>query len=195
MEITDINQLDFNKSYTYADYFSWKFQERVELLKGKIFRMSPAPNRFHQTILTDFGTELSYFLKSKPCQVFFGPFDVRLDRFVNDKQVQTVVQPDICVVCDLTKLDDRGCLGAPELVVEILSPGNTKKEMKYKFELYESSGVQEYLIVDPAEQVVWQYVLENGQFTNHRPLITEDTLKSSVLAGFEISVAAIFGSI
>jgi Uma2 family endonuclease len=194
MEITDINQLDFSKTYTYADYFSWKFQERVELLKGKIFKMSPAPNRLHQTILTDFGTEISYFLKNKPCQVFFAPFDVRLDRFVTDKMVLTVVQPDICVVCDNSKLDERGCLGAPELVIEILSPGNTKKEMKYKFELYEASGVQEYLIVDPTEQVLWQYKLENGQFTNHRPLIIDDVYKSAVLQGFDLPISEIFST-
>ena len=106
--------------------------------------------------------------------------------------MQNVVQPDICVVCDITKLDDRGCSGAPELIVEILSPGNTKKEMKYKFELYEAEGVQEYWIVDPTEKVILQYILENNQFTNHRPLIEEDTIQSTVLQGFTLPLSNIF---
>jgi Uma2 family endonuclease len=192
MEITSLSQLDLTKSYTYADYFSWKIQERIELFKGKIFAMSPAPSRHHQEISQFINTELSIFLKNHSCKVYFAPFDVRLQRTVDDKKVNTVVQPDICVVCDLTKLDDRGCSGAPELVVEILSPGNTKKEMKYKFELYEEAGVEEYWIVDPAEKMVLQYCLENGQFTNHRPLIEEDSLHSRVLTGFSIELEKVF---
>jgi Uma2 family endonuclease len=192
MQITSLSQLDLNKSYTYADYFSWKFQERIELLKGKIFAMSPAPSRHHQEISLFIITEISNFLKNHPCKVYFAPFDVRLQRTVDDKKVDSVVQPDICVVCDLSKLDDRGCSGAPELIVEILSPGNTKKEMKYKFELYEEAGVEEYWIVDPAEKMVLQYNLENGQFTNHRPLIEEDILHSKVLDGFSIELEKVF---
>jgi Uma2 family endonuclease len=192
MKITSLSQLDLTKTYSYADYFSWSFQERVELIKGKIFNMSPAPNRVHQTIVRDIAKQLLNFLDNNPCQVYFAPFDVRLERVKDDKKVQNVVQPDICVVCDLTKLDDRGCSGAPELVIEILSPGNTKKEMKYKFELYETAGVLEYWIVDPTERIVWQYNLENSQFINHKPLIDEDTLYSSVIPNFSIKLESIF---
>jgi Uma2 family endonuclease len=105
------------------------------------------------------------------------------------------LQPDICVICDLTKLDDRGCSGAPELVVEILSPGNTKKEMKYKFELYEAAGEQECWIVDPIQKMVLQYILKDNSFVNYHPLIEEDTLKSYVLEGLEIDLKEIFGNI
>lgn len=192
MEITSLSQLDLDKTYSYADYFSWKFQERVELLKGKIMKMSPAPSRQHQEIAQFINSELYSFLKTNPCRVFFAPFDVRLERVKDDKKVENVVQPDLCVVCDLTKLDDRGCSGAPELIVEILSPGNTKKEMKYKFQLYEAAGVEEYWIVDPSEKVVFQYVLENAQFVNHRPLIEEDTLHSKVLDGFSLRLDGVF---
>lgn len=192
MEITSLSQLDLTKTYSYADYFSWKFQERVELLKGKIMQMSPAPSRMHQTLQAKIGNRLYNFLENQPCQMFYAPFDVRLERVKDDKKVQNVVQPDICVVCDITKLDDRGCSGAPELVVEILSPGNTKKEMKYKFELYEAAGVQEYWIVDPTENVILQYILENNQFTNHRPLIEEDTIQSTVIQGFILPLSTIF---
>lgn len=156
-------------------------------------RMSPAPNRRHQEISSDIGYLFRKHLEGQPSQVFYAPFDVRLERVKDDRKIQSVVQPDICVICDLTKLDERGCLGAPELIVEILSPGNTKKEMKYKFELYELASVEEYWIIDPTENIVWQYVLENGQFVNHRPLIEEDTLHSKVLAGLSVELSEVFG--
>ncbi len=194
MQITDLNQLDLTKTYSYADYFSWKFHEKVELLKGKIMKMSPAPNRQHQEIAQIINLKIAQFLIGKPCKIYFAPFDVRLERTQNDKLVQNVVQPDICVICDLTKLDDRGCSGAPELIIEILSPGNSSKEMKYKFELYEAAGVEEYWIVDPSEKVIWQYVLEKGQFVNHKPLIEEDRLYSTVLEGFSIELVEVFKS-
>ncbi len=195
MEITSLNQLDLTKSYTYADYFSWKFQERVELIKGKILKMSPAPSRKHQEVSQFINNEIYNFLKNKPCKVFYAPFDVRLERVKDDKKVNSVVQPDICVICDLSKLDDRGCSGAPELIVEILSPGNKNKEMKYKFELYEEAGVEEYWIVDPTEKTVLQYILSNGQFSNHRPLIEEDTLQSTALKGFSLNLQQVFADI
>lgn len=192
MEITSLNQLDLEKSYSYADYFSWKFRERVELLKGKIMKMSPAPSRRHQTMSRIVGTNIINFLDKSPCQVFYAPFDVRLERANDDRKVQNVVQPDICVICDLSKLDDRGCSGAPELIVEILSPGNTKKEMKDKFELYEAAGVEEYWIIEPTENIVLQYFLENGHFVNYRPLIEEDILHSRVLEGFSLELSSVF---
>jgi Uma2 family endonuclease len=195
MEITSLSQLDLDKTYNYADYFSWKIQERVELLKGKIMQMSPAPSRMHQTLSRELGTKMIIFLVNSPCQVFYAPFDVRLERNDDDNKVTSVLQPDICVVCDLSKLDDRGCSGAPELVVEILSPGNSKKEMKYKFELYQEAGVLEYWIVDPIQKIVLQYILKNNYFVNYRPLIEEDVLKSLVLEGLEIDLKEIFGSI
>lgn len=192
MEITSLSQLDLSKTYSYADYFSWKFQERVELLRGKIMKMSPAPSKQHQRISSKLGFSIQKSLELSSCQVFYAPFDVRLESVKDDKLAKTVVQPDICVICDLTKLDDRGCSGAPELIVEILSPGNTAKEMKHKFKLYEEAGVEEYWIVDPTEKIVWQYHLENGIFTNHRPLIEEDVLHSLVLKGFSIELSAVF---
>lgn len=162
MEITSLSQLDLSKSYSYADYLSRKLAERVELFKGKIFNNSPAPARQHQRFSADIGFTIQNYIKSHNCQLFYAPFDVRLERKKDDKLVSTVVQPDICLICDLTKLDDRGCNGAPELVVEILSPGNSKKEMNQKFTLYEEAGVLEYWIVQPSEECVLQYVLING---------------------------------
>jgi len=193
-EITSLEQLDLNKVYSYADYLTWKFKERVELFKGKIVAMSPAPASDHQRVSAKIGTPIFLFLENSPCEVFYAPFDVRLESVKKDEKNYTVVQPDISVICDPTKIDKRGCLGAPDLVVEILSPGNTDKEMKYKFELYESSGVKEYWIVQPNEKLVFVYHLENGQYVNHRPLILSDTLQSKILSGFELELSKIFTS-
>ncbi|MFT6205807.1 MAG: Uma2 family endonuclease [Spirosomataceae bacterium] len=106
--------------------------------------MSPAPASRHQRISWNISFELGKFLDNSPCEVFYAPFDVHLERTKNDEQIQTVVQPDICVICDISKIDEKGCSGAPEVVVEILSPENSKREMKAKYELYEEAGVLEY---------------------------------------------------
>lgn len=129
-----LSDLDFNKTYTYADYLKWTFDERLEVIKGKIFKMSPAPGSVHQIVSGAIFNELYNFLrKRKPCRVFSAPFDVRLShRSVDDKEIVTVVQPDICVICDPQKIDSKGCIGAPDIVVEILSPGNNKKELQNK---------------------------------------------------------------
>ncbi|MDO5104955.1 Uma2 family endonuclease [Capnocytophaga sp.] len=173
--ITNINQLDVaNGVYTYADYLLWKFEERVELLKGKIFKMSPAPSLRHQKISMNLSGLLWQFFKGKKCQLFSAPFDVRLPK-KNEKgdQIHTVVQPDLCVICDENKLDERGCIGAPDLIIEILSPGNSKKEMKNKFELYQESGVEEYWIVNPTDENILVNVLEDGKYRILKPVVDE----------------------
>jgi Uma2 family endonuclease len=194
--ITDINQLDFSKEYTYADYLTWQFKERVELIKGRIFKMSPAPNRRHQTISRELFLEIGLFLRKKNCQVFHAPFDVRLplpkDKATGDK-ITTVVQPDITVVCDENKLDQQGCNGAPDIVLEILSPGNSTREMKDKYQLYQSAGISEYWLVDPEHEFVIIYTLNTeGKYIGSEPYTSEATIKSSVLKGFELNVAEIF---
>src|SRR5690606_38432683 len=124
-------------TYTYADYLLWRIEERLELIKGKVFKMTPAPNLRHQQVSGRFYVSLQNLFQAGPCQVFYAPFDVRLydrKKYVKaDKDIYTVVQPDLCVICDESKLDERGCLGAPDLVIEILSPGNSRREMKQKF--------------------------------------------------------------
>jgi Uma2 family endonuclease len=191
MELSD---LDFSKTYTYADYFKWQFDERLELIKGKIFTMSPAPSRSHQEISISMTVKLANFLKGKTCKVYAAPFDVRLPRSSNeDNAIYTVVQPDICVVCDLSKLDDRGCIGAPDIVVEILSPGNNKKELRNKYEVYEEAGVKEYWIIHPSERTFLKYTLnDNGLFQPSRLLIAGDELTSNVLPGFLMDINEIF---
>lgn len=171
--ITDINDLDLNKKYSYADYILWKFKERVELIKGKIFKMSPAPNVSHQEISRNINRVLDYYFLDKPCKVFYAPFDVLLTdkkKSSADNDIQTVVQPDLCVICDLEKIaDGKKCVGAPDLVIEILSPGNSKKEMDYKFDLYQEAGVSEYWLVYPEEKSVNIFVLKEGQYIGLKP--------------------------
>jgi len=193
MELAD---LDFNKVYTYADYMKWQFDERVELLKGKIFKMSPAPNRMHQEISSIIHYEIFNFLKTSKCKVYAAPFDVRLPRkSKEDKDILTVLQPDICVICDESKLDDRGCIGAPDIVVEILSPSNNKKELKYKYEIYEEAGVKEYWVVFPPEKTIMIYTLTSGKYIASRFMFAEDTVASSVLPGFSLDLNRLFASL
>ncbi len=191
-----IDDLDFSKTYSYADYYSWKFEERLELIKGKIFKMSPAPSGNHQIISLNISGELYNFLKGKPCKVFSAPFDVRLvSTETSDKKVKNVVQPDVCVICDLTKMaDPRSCLGAPEIVVEILSPGNNKKELKIKYDLYEEFGVKEYWIVYPDEQSMIRYILnENGKFVTEGSALTlGDSVTTPILPGLALALDDVF---
>lgn len=193
--ITDINQLDLNKTYSYADYLTWQFQEKLELIKGKIFKMSPAPSTTHQRISGRLHGRLFNFFEPHPCNLFAAPFDVRLldkKKSTLDKEIYTVVQPDLCVICDETKIDERGGIGAPDLVIEILSPGNSNKEMKYKFDLYEEAGVLEYWIVNPADKTVFIYVLKENQFIGMHPLIEEDAIQSKLFPELDFKLESIF---
>lgn len=192
--ITNINQLDLNGVYTYADYLLWKFEERVELLKGRIFKMSPAPSTQHQKSLGKLHLIFANYFEGKKCQVFFAPFDVRLPKKQEENgKIYTVVQPDLCVICDPKKLDDRGCLGAPDLVIEILSPGNSKKEMKNKFELYEEAGVKEYWVVQPEYENIIIYILENGKYRGIAPVTEGDFATSHLFPELKIPASKIFG--
>lgn len=164
--ITDISQLDPNGTYTYADYLKWQFDESVELIKGKLYQMSPAPRRAHQRAVSQLLIDVGTYLDDKTCQIYTAPFDVRLPVRNERKpdQLHTVVQPDICVICDTAKLDDAGCLGAPDWVIEVTSPRTIKKDFNEKFNLYEQSGVREYWIVVPREDFVHVYTLEDGKY-------------------------------
>jgi Uma2 family endonuclease len=192
--ITKFEDLDLTKQYSYADYLTWQFQERLELIKGYIFPMS-APARRHQQISWNLTTSFVDYFRNNPYKVYLAPFDVRLPRTptAENKKVMTVLQPDLCVICDLTKLDDKGCVGAPDLVVEILSPGNTKKEMKQKFDAYQDAGVTEYWIIQTDDRNVFQYVLNNeGIYIGLHPLTDEDELVSRVFPDFKIDLATVF---
>lgn len=188
------NDIDGSLTYTYANYLNWLFPERVELVKGKVFKMSPAPSRIHQGIVRNISNALVNYLKGKPCQVYFAPFDVRFPKESKaDKDVYTVLQPDICVICDKSKLDDRGCIGAPDIVVEILSPGNTKMELLHKYRIYEEFGVKEYWVVSQGDQSILIYTLEDcGKFQPSKIFTLSEKVTSSVLPGFELFLNDVF---
>ena len=158
--ITSPADLDPTATYSYADYLSWKFEELVELIKGKVMRRMSAPADLHQAILAALTYKFYGHLLGKPCQVRMAPYDVRLPQTgrTTDEAIYTVVQPDLCVICDPAKLEKRGCLGAPNLVVEVLSPGTAARDWKDKFDLYEEAGVGEYWIVAPLEQDISVFV-------------------------------------
>jgi Uma2 family endonuclease len=162
--------------------------------------MSPAPNTNHQRISGYLHRKIGYFLENKSCEVFAAPFDVRLynkkKSVKANKDILTVVQPDICVICDAKKIDEKGCLGAPDLVIEILLMGNSKKEMKIKYELYEESGVKEYWIVDPEHQAIQQFILgDNDLFYLKKIWVDEVNIQPFIFPELDINFAQIFKNI
>lgn len=198
IQTPSVQEPDFSYSgvYTYADYIKWTIEERIELIKGKIFRMSPAPNTVHQILVGNLFSVLRSCLKGNSCQVFFSPFDVRLPKWSNDNEaITTVVQPDLCVICDPKKIDKRGCLGAPDIVVEILSPSNNSKELKNKYEVYEEAGVKEYWIVSPQDHSFLVYTLTNNKYVPSRLMAEGDIVTSTVLDGFSLDLQSLFDNI
>ncbi len=193
--ITNINQLDPEGTYSYADYLLWQFQERVELIKGKIFVMSPAPSRRHQVVTKILNRYLDKYFINHSCGLYFTPSDVRLINFqksTEDKTVFSIVQPDLYVVCDRSKLDDRGCIGSPDLVIEILSPGNSKKEMGIKFRLYEENLIPEYWMVEPAENAIYVYTLQGETYIGLKPCIEGETITSRRFPELDFPIEKIF---
>ncbi len=192
--ITDISQLDLSKSYTYADYLSWKFTDLVELVRGRVMRKMSAPTEAHQQCSSNLQGLVWNYLRGKPCRVYAAPFDVRLLRSTGngDTQVKTVVQPDLCVICDLTKLDRRGCVGAPDWIIEILSPGTAIHDTKTKFDLYAENGVGEYWIVYPGEQTISVYVLREGEYQPQADYYEPGLIPSHTLPELQLEWADVF---
>ncbi|GHV92056.1 hypothetical protein AGMMS50268_25590 [Spirochaetia bacterium] len=185
--------LDYNlyedQHYTYADMLEWDEDLRAEIIDGEVYLMSP-PARFHQEINSELHGQLWAFLKGKPCKLYPVPFGVRLFP-KEDLSDDTVVEPDIVVVCDHSKLDDRGCKGAPDLVIEILSPSNTQRDRIVKFRKYLAAGVREYWIVDPNQKTVEIHILKAGQYVTTVYDATEEA-PVSVLPGCKIKLQDVF---
>lgn len=192
--ITKFSDLDLTKQYTYADYLLWQFSERVELIRGFIKKMSPAPSRYHQTVAQNLSGIFYTKFRNQQCKVYFAPFDVRLPIPSKNKEI-TIVQPDLCVVCDESKLDDSGCNGAPELVIEILSPNNSKHDLDTKFKLYEEAGVLEYWIVEPVEKMLLVYTLINGKYIGLPPQTEGENIQSRLFPAMEIAVIDVFENV
>ncbi|MBX2915152.1 MAG: Uma2 family endonuclease [Cyclobacteriaceae bacterium] len=190
-----VEEPDLSLSYTYADYLKWDLPEMVELIRGKVYKMSPPPTSRHQTIVVNLVTEIKAFLKKQKCKVFVAPFDVRLLRKgKQNEDITTVVQPDICVICDPTKIDTRGCLGAPDWIIEILSKHTSAKDLNEKFEVYEEAGVKEYWVVHPGEQTVLVYTLNDaGKYEGIlKPYVRTDKVQPKTLPGLTIDLEEVF---
>ncbi len=197
-KITDLSQLDLNGTYSYADYLTWQLDQTVELIKGKIMVMSPAPNLKHQRISRNMLRPIDNYLRHKSCEVFVAPFDVKLydsrKSKLGDQEVFSVVQPDLCVICDKEKLTEQGCSGAPDWIIEVLSPGNTKKDMHLKYELYQENGVTEYWLVYPYEQAVYQFVLDrhSEKYQLHAMYAGDDLAMPYLFPELQIDLADVF---
>ena len=195
--ITDFSQLDPDGVYSYADYLTWKFDQALELIKGKIFKMA-APSIPHQRLSWRLTVIIDNHFKNHRCEAFASPIDVRLfDKKKSvkaNKDVFTVVQPDLCIICDKTKIKDNlSCFGAPDLMVEILSPGNSKREMKIKKELYAETGVREYWVVDPDHQTVTRFSFdEAGITTSNEIFFNDDVMPSLIFPDFILKLVEIF---
>ncbi|MDR0447682.1 MAG: Uma2 family endonuclease [Treponema sp.] len=180
-----------NGLFTYADYKKWELDvgERYELINGEAFAMS-GPNTRHQEILMELSSQLHTFFRNRPCKVLPSPYDVRL-YYEEDESDDTVVQPDIIVVCEEKKLGPEGCRGAPDLAVEILSPSNTAIEMERKLKLYQQAGVKEYWVVDPENNGLMVYCFQKGsiQATTYR---STDTVKVNLFPELIIALEQVF---
>jgi Uma2 family endonuclease len=188
--------LDLKKRYTYADYLTWLDDKRRELIDGFIYLMS-APNEFHARISHLASMFIGSFVRNRKgkCRVYHAPFDVRLplNKETEDGKIYNVVQPDICVVCDLSKIDKRGCIGAPDLIVEVLSPSTYKKDLHNKLALYEAAGVREYWTVNPKAKTVHIFLLQaNGFYDDGIEYETGQKAPVHIFEGLEIDLNELF---
>jgi len=179
------------RPFTYADYKEWDLAvgERYELIYGEAFAMA-GPNTRHQAVLVELSSQFRVYLRGKPCQVFPAPYDVRLF-YEEDESDDTVVQPDIIVICDKNKIGPEGCRGAPDLVIEILSPSNTTTEMERKFVLYREAGVREYWIVDSKNNKLKTHCFRDGEIITN-VYGSADAVPVAVLPGFSIALEQVF---
>lgn len=180
--------------YTFADVLSWDDGERAELIDGEVFLMAPAPSRAHQEISMELSRQFANYLEGKKCKAYHAPFDVRLfeQEGNSPEDVDTVVEPDITIVCDPSKLDDRGCKGAPDMVVEILSPSTQRHDRLVKLGLYQRAGVREYWIVDPDSQTVQVFTLSDGLLLPHEVYNRQGVAKVNILDGCFIELSKVF---
>ena len=183
-----------NNSYTYKDYLEWPEEERWELIEGVAYNMTPSPSRSHQKVSAALFNAIYQYLKGKNCEVYYAPFDVRLpEGDEEDNKIKTVVQPDIVVICDPSKLDEKGCQGSPDLIMEILSPSTASKDYISKLNLYEKNQVAEYWIIHPVDKIVMVYrLLENGNYGRAEVYAEKDSVKVGIFDDFVIDLKEIF---
>jgi Uma2 family endonuclease len=182
-----------NTRYSYKEYLEWDQDERWELIDGIPYSMAPAPSSKHQEILGNIFALFYNYLSDKRCKVYMAPFDVRLSDCDDEHETFNVVQPDLSVICDLRKIDERGCKGSPDLIVEVLSPGLAAKRDKIlKFELYQRYKVKEYWIVDPYNENIEVYLLENQGYGDRQVYVKGDVFTVSIFRDLLVDLNQIF---
>jgi len=184
-----IPALQKDKTYTYANYASWGDDVKCEIIDGVVYMMAPGASEAHQDTSSELLRQIANYLLDKPCKVFHPPFDVCLQADGDDDK--TVVQPDLFVVCDRLKLDGKRCNGAPDMVIEILSPSSANRDTLLKYNKYMQSGVREYWIVDLDDKIVRVCILKNGKF-EITDFLSPGTIPISVLDDCRIDMARVF---
>ena len=210
--VRESQQVRKNEQLTYEDYLSWNDNQRYELIEGKVYNMTPAPSRLHQKISGELFRQIANYLSENDCEIYAAPFDVRLidtkdkednnyDEKIeksnqqNNSDIITVVQPDLVVVCDEDNLDEKGCLGAPDLIIEITSPSSAARDRKVKRNLYEKHNVKEYWIVDPNVMVTEVYLLnEDNKYSKPNVYTKKDEISVDTLSDLKINLDQIFGN-
>lgn len=183
-----------NNRYTYAEYLTWSEDERWELLDGVAYNIA-ALSRWHQEVSGELFYQIRRYLADRSCRVYTAPFDVRLSEpGEEDEQITNVVQPDISVICDESKLDEKGCLGSPDLIIEVISPTSISLDYVKKLALYEKYKIKEYWIVHPIDKTVMVFILREDRQYGKPGIFTEDSqLKSGVFADLKIDLNQVFG--
>ena len=189
-----LRKLKENVRFSYGDYLAWGNEGRWELIDGEVFDMTPGPGRIHQEIALALTLAFGSFFEGKTCRVYPAPFDVRLPKKNEiDEEIDTVVQPDLIVVCDKKKLDEKGCRGAPELVVDILSPSTASLDSIKKRDLYEKFAVKESWLVHPTDRLLYIYSLDkNGEFGRPRIFSDDQTVSPLLFPGLKIKLSQVF---
>lgn len=178
-----------DRKYTFADYLAWGDDERIEIIHGEAIVAQAAPSPAHQEAVQQISRQIGNYLEGKKCKVYPAPFAVYLN---DDEQDTTVVEPDISIVCDLSKINNYGCKGAPDMVIEVLSPSTARRDRLEKLNLYEQAGVKEYWIVDTVEQAVQVFLLEGGRYRAVDYHTKKDIAKVNVLQGCFIELSKVF---
>lgn len=183
------------RKYTYFDYVTWPSDNPVELIDGVPYSMTPGPSRIHQKISVELVRQISNYLRRKTCEVYAAPFDVRLTgNDEEDEEIKNVIQPDISIICNKEKLDDKGCKGTPDLVMEIVSPSSIAMDYIRKLNLYEKYSVREYWIIHPIDKIIMVYTLiENGKYARPKVYQIEEVIKIGIFEDLSISLAEVFG--
>jgi Uma2 family endonuclease len=182
-----------NRKFTYQDYLKWHDDERWEIIDGEAYNMTPAPSRAHQEILGALFNTFYNYLADKSCKVYVAPFDVRLPGNESELDVINVVQPDLTVVCDPSKLDEKGCAGSPDLIVEIISPSTAAHDYIRKLALYERRQVPEYWVVHPVDKTVMVFLLtENREYGKPHIYAGEDQVPVVLFPDLIIDLKKVF---